>query len=69
MTQYELVLEYMKEHGSITHRQCERYVGSTRLPARIKDLEYRGYRIKRERIKVTCRGGRKTYVTRYSLDG
>ena len=68
MTQKQLVLDYMREHGSITHRQCERYCGSTRLPARIKDLEDMGHRINRERIKVTCRGGRKTYITRYSLD-
>lgn len=68
MSQRDDILKYMQEHGSITHKQCERYIGSTRLSARIYELEGLGYRIDREKVKVTCRGGRKAYITRYSLN-
>lgn len=66
MTQCELVLDYIKEHGSITARQAFVKFGIMRLASRIADLKRAGYDIKSETIKVRSRYG-STYVARYSF--
>ena len=42
------ILEYMKEHGSITQQDAYLKLGCTRLAARIKDLRGEGYQIMTE---------------------
>lgn len=66
MTQCELILDYMKAHGSITARQAYR-MGIMRLASRIADLKKAGYDIKSDTVKVECRDGSAAYVARYSF--
>lgn len=66
MTQCELVLNYIEEHGSITARQAYK-LGIMRLASRISDLKKAGFDIKSDTVKVKCRDGSVTYVSRYSM--
>ena len=66
MTQCELVLNYIEEHGSITARQAYK-IGIMRLASRISDLKKAGFDIKSDTVKVKCRDGSVTYVSRYSM--
>ena len=66
MTQCEIVLNYIEEHGSITARQAFK-LGIMRLASRISDLKKAGFDIKSDTVKVKCRDGSVTYVSRYSM--
>lgn len=66
MTQCETVLNYIEEHGSITARQAYK-LGIMRLASRISDLKRAGFDIKSDTVKVKCRDGSVTYVSRYSM--
>ena len=66
MTQCEIVLNYIEEHGSITARQAYK-LGIMRLASRISDLKRAGYNIKSDTVKVKCRDGSVSYVSRYSM--
>lgn len=63
----QLILQYMKEHGSITRLEAEIYIGCRALPQRIHELRNHGIPIASETVKVPKRGGRSAYVSRYSL--
>lgn len=67
MTQCELVLNYIEEHGSITARQAYK-LGIMRLASRISDLKKAGFDIKSDTVKVKCRDGSVSYVSRYSMN-
>lgn len=67
MTQCEMIMEYMREHGSITQGEASREIGCTRLAARIADLEERGNNILHETITVKNRFGKKVTIKRYSI--
>ena len=67
MTQVEQVLEYIREHGSITQRQAAADLGIMRLASRVSDLKRLGYPILSETVVVKARNGRSTYVKRYML--
>lgn len=66
-TQADDVLDFMKKHGSITHRQAEDYIGCMRLASRIYELKKRGNNIISETVRVKARNGRETYIARYKL--
>lgn len=66
-TQCEKILDFMKEHGSITPRQAYNYFGIMRLASRISDLKTAGYKIKSEPLKVKNRDGSYTHVAKYSF--
>ena len=66
-SQCEMVLNYMKEHGSITQNDANYKLGVSRLSARISDLKARGHNIHDTTITVVNRYGRKTRVSEYSL--
>lgn len=66
-TQADDVLDFMKKHGSITHRQAEDYIGCMRLASRIYELKKRGNNIISETVRVKARNGRETYISRYKL--
>lgn len=68
MSQKEQIIRYMRLTGSITTKEAIDNIGCTRLSGRIWDLKHDGYNIKTERVKVPMRGGRHTYVMRYSLN-
>ena len=67
-TQADDVLAFMRENGSITHRQAEDEIGCMRLASRICELKHkRNIPIKREMIRVKAHNGRTAYIARYSL--
>lgn len=68
MTQNEKVLEYMRQHGSITALEAKDELHIMRLASRISDLKGMGYFINSERVTVKTYYG-KTSVARYSLNG
>lgn len=66
MNQNEIVLDYMKTHGSITPLEAMQ-MGIMRLASRISDLRKMGYAIIRTmESHVNAKGVKKTYA-RYSL--
>lgn len=67
MTQCETILNYIEEHGSITARQAYK-LGIMRLASRISDLKKAGFDIKSDTVKVKCRDGSVSYVSRYSMN-
>lgn len=67
MTQCETVLNYIEEHGSITARQAYK-LGIMRLASRISDLKKAGFDIKSDTVKVKCRDGSVSHVSRYSMN-
>ena len=69
MSQTEMVLEYIHDHGSITSKQATDALGCTRLAARIADLEMKGYSFNRATETSRNRWGKKVHFTRYSLRG
>lgn len=68
-SQNEMILDYMKKHGGITPAEALNHCGSMRLSARIHDLRAMGHEINMTLVDVPIRGGRKTKVARYSLNG
>ena len=68
LTQDDLVLKHLEEHGSITSLEAINRFGATRLSAIIYRLRhYRGLEITTEYELVTTRYGVKTSVARYFL--
>jgi len=67
MTQNEKVLNYLKSKGRITVAESSKLLNIFHLPRRIKDLEERGIKIKREDKKVLTKDGKWTTITVYSL--
>ena len=68
MTQCDMILAYMREHGTITQAEATDEIGCVRLPARICDLKDRGYRIKREMRAKKNRWGKTISYAAYSLE-
>lgn len=66
-TQNELILDYMREFGSITPLEAMRDLGVMRLASRISDMRSLGYPIISEWVAVQNRYGKKTNVKKYSL--
>lgn len=64
MTQKEMILEYLKEHKSMTKLQGLRELGIMNVGARIGELRQLGYEIETEMIQV--KGKKK--VARYYLN-
>ena len=69
MTQTEMVLLYMQEHGRITTYDAFRH-GITRLSARIWDLKHkRGIPITKERVNYKARDGKRKHYDKYMIGG
>ena len=64
-TQYDRILDYMKEHGSITPMEAFSELGITRLAARVHELERKGFVIDREMEESKNRYGGKSRYMRY----
>lgn len=71
MSQNEMILEYLRTHKEegITPKEALNHIGCMRLSARIHDLRAMGYDIVMDLVDVPIRGGRKTKVSRYKLNG
>lgn len=67
MTQCELVLQYIKDFGSITTKEAFDDLGVARLASRINDLANAGYQFEKRTESSRNRYGRKVNYTRYSL--
>lgn len=67
MSQTKQILEYIKEHGSITTLDAFTDIGCARLSARIADLRSEGVDIVSEQVAVKNRHGKTCHVARYSL--
>ena len=65
--QWQQAYEYMKDNGSLTSLTALTELGIISFPKRICEMEARGIKIKRERIKVLDRDNEEKHVIRYSL--
>lgn len=65
-TQSDRVLDYIREHGSITQFEAMQDLGVARLASRIFDLRQQGYKIIATTENVVNRFGEICHVSRYS---
>ena len=66
-TQNEMILNYMKEYGSITQMDAMVDIGCMRLASRISDLKKMGHKIVKDMIPVKTRRGTETYIASYRI--
>lgn len=62
------MLDYMREHGSITQLEALQKLGVMSLSSRISGLRKRGEAIQKETIKVKNRYGTDCRIARYFLE-
>ena len=67
ITQRDRVIQFMREHGSITAYEAFTEIGCTQLAARICELEDEGYVFDKELIKTKNRYGDNTHYYRYRI--
>lgn len=67
ITQRDRVIQFMREHGSITAYEAFTEIGCTQLSARICELEAEGYMFDKELIKTKNRYGDNTHYYRYRI--
>ena len=67
ITQRDRVIQFMREHGSITAYEAFTEIGCTQLSARICELEAEGYVFDKELIKTKNRYGDNTHYYRYRI--
>ncbi len=69
MTQHDLIINYIKQHGSITPYEAFLYLKITKLSTRIGEIERKGMaRFKREMIRSKDSFGDETAYMRYWLE-
>ena len=61
------IVDYMRDHGSITALEAMRDLGCYRLAARIHDIKEMSYQITRDFVSVPNRYGETTQIARYSI--
>lgn len=66
-TQTARLLEYQRQHGSITPMQAWNELGIYRLAARVSDLQAQGHAILAERVTVQNRHGEPCRVAEYRM--
>lgn len=69
MSQITDVIEYIRDHGSITSRQAMLNLGCYRLASRINDMRKGGIPVESEMITVPAHNGKNTRVARYTIPG
>lgn len=67
MNQCELILQYMRDFGSITTMQAFTDLGITKLASRISELIKQGVWIHKEQVSSKNRYGKTVHYMRYSL--
>ena len=67
MTQKERILNYLKEHKTITQLEAINVFWDWRLSAKIYQLKKEGHPIKTEMIKVKRADRSDAYVSKYTL--
>lgn len=68
MKQHELVLDHLKNRGSLTALEALRLYGVGRLAAVVFDLKKDGHPIRSDSVEVEKAGGGKARVASYSLE-
>ena len=68
MSQATEVVEYIRDHGSITTMQAFG-LGITRLASRVHELRTFGINVEREMVSVQNRKGETCRVARYTIPG
>ena len=67
MTQHTLILDYMREHGSITTYEAYEQLGITKLTTRISELRQGGFVIRQRTESGLNRYGKLVTFNRYWL--
>lgn len=67
MTQYDLILKYMKDFGTISPYEAFRDLGITKLATRISEMRKKGYEINSEWVNTANRYGQEVKYKRYCL--
>ncbi len=65
MSQYDLILKYLEDFGSISPMEAFRDLGITKLATRISELSRRGYRFKKSMETRKNRYGQDCRFMRY----
>ena len=68
MTQRELILQYIKDFGSITPFEAFADLGITKLATRISEMRKDGIEFKIDTIKTINRYGKAVSFARYSME-
>ncbi|MBR6271380.1 MAG: hypothetical protein IKR26_04430 [Lachnospiraceae bacterium] len=66
--QKEIILDYIKDFGSITTFQAFEDLGITKLTTRISELRADGIPIAGERIPHITRYGKHSYYNKYTIE-
>lgn len=69
MTQNEMIVNHLREHGSITQLEALKEYGCMRLASRISDLRKTGIKIIRLTETSRNRYGQKIRYARYIMEG
>ena len=67
MTQYELIIKYIRDFGSITPYEAFRDLGITKLATRISEMKKRGFEFADEWVNNVNRYGVEVKYKRYRL--
>ena len=67
MNQREMILQYMRENGSITPMEAIEHIGCTKLATRISELIDEGHEIIKDPIQNRNRWGKRVHYMRYRL--
>lgn len=68
MTQYESILKYINDFGSITPMEAFSDLGITKLATRISEMRKGGMEFHKEPMKTKNRYGKPVRFMRYSLE-
>ena len=67
MTQRDVIIEYIREFGSITPMQAFADLGITKLATRISEMRKEGMKFKIETVSVKNRYGKTVSYAKYSF--
>ena len=67
MTQYDLIVKYLNDFGTISPYEAFRDLGITKLATRISEMKQNGYEFNSEWVQTTNRYGQEIRYKRYSL--
>ena len=67
MTQRELILQYIKDFGSITPMEAFADLGITKLATRISEMRKDGMEFRIEMVHIRNRYGKPVHFAKYSL--
>jgi hypothetical protein len=67
VTQRDMVLNYIRQFGSISSWEAYKDLGITQLATRIFELKARGYEFNKERVNTKNRFGKASHYDKYTL--